>query len=94
MLRRTGTGTSGERVDHRCQQGPTLGLVRVRLMRKGMCLHLCVYMAACIYEFIWQPTYVPIWQPAFMYLLRGSLRLGDDYIMLYLCVACMTVLLM
>ena len=39
-------------------------------------------------------VYVPIWQPAFMYLLHGSLRLGDDYIMLYLCVAYMTVLLM
>jgi len=28
-----------------------------------------------------------------MYLLHGGLRLGDDYIMLYLCVAYMTVVL-
>ena len=34
-----------------------------------------------------------IWQPAFMYLLHGGLRLGDDYIMLYLRVAYMTVML-
>ena len=38
--------------------------------------------------------YVPVWQPAFMHLLHGSPRLGGDYIMLYLCVAYMTVLLM
>jgi len=71
----------------RCQQGPTLGLVSMHLMRKGIWY---------VYAFtIWQPAsrcllygslllcvyymaaciYVFIWQPAFMCLLYGSLHL-------------------
>jgi len=63
MLRRTGTGTFEECTVRRCQQGPTLGLVSMHLMRKG----------------IWHVYVVVIWQPAFMCLLYDSLHLCVYY---------------